>query len=119
MSLALIGELQPCLTILAKDSRGPFEAFTSFQKIGNINQVDKEKGIPCRKKQSMSKLQSMIWTGNYNKFILFQEYIFGEYLGKVIGMCHSPLTWLWQKSNPKPLKERREFIHSYKWKIQG
>lgn len=50
MSLALIGELQPCLAILAKDSRGPFEAFTSFQKIGNINQVDKEKGIPCRKK---------------------------------------------------------------------
>lgn len=46
----LIRELQPCLAILAKDSRGPFEAFTSFQKMGNIDQLNKEKGIPCRKK---------------------------------------------------------------------
>lgn len=43
-------ELQPCLAILAKDSRGLFEAFTSFQKMGNIDHLNKEKGIPCRKK---------------------------------------------------------------------
>lgn len=47
----LIRELQPWLAILAKYSRGLSEAFTSFQKIGNIDQLNKEKGISCRKKK--------------------------------------------------------------------
>ena len=33
----------------SKYSRGPFEAFTSFQKMGNTDHLNKEKGIPCRK----------------------------------------------------------------------
>lgn len=47
--LELTGELQLCLTILARISRTPLEAFTSFKRIHNINQVNKGRAFLVEK----------------------------------------------------------------------